>query len=321
MPHHRVLITDHPWSGLDVEEGILSPHDIELVDAPTSDEQTLCSLARDVDAITTCWAHVTEGVIRAAENCRVICRFGIGLDNIAIPAATERGIPVTNVPDYCVEEVADHTLALLLGLKRNIAFFHLRTKQGEYNLKSGPIMRRLHGRRLGLIGFGRIGRAVYERARSFGLEVVASTPSGNDYGTDCPMIAYEELLRTSDIISLHAPLTDATLHLVDARALSAMPPGVILVNTSRGGLIDAGALTDAIHSGHVAGAGLDVFEPEPPDLDLALYQHERVIVTPHAAFVSQESVMELRERVARQVLDVFSGHRPENVVNPDVLPD
>lgn len=208
MSKFRVLITDRPWADLELEKKILSPIGIELIDSPDESESTLQELATNVDAIATCWAEVTEQVIRSAKNCKVICRMGIGLDNIDIETASELKIPVTNVPDYCVEEVADHTLGLLLALKRNIGFFHRRTKQGKYNLKAGPPMQRLNGMRLGLIGFGRIGRAVYQRAKAFGLDVVVSTPSANQYGTDCPMLPLDELLQTSEIISVHAPLTD-----------------------------------------------------------------------------------------------------------------
>ncbi|MBT5017864.1 MAG: C-terminal binding protein [Planctomicrobium sp.] len=315
MSKYRVLLTDRPWADLEIEKKILSPIGVELIDSPDGSESSLQELAANVDAIATCWAEVTEKVVRSAKNCKVICRMGIGLDNIDIETASELKIPVTNVPDYCVEEVADHTMGLLLALKRNIGFFHQRTKQGEYNLKAGPPMQRLKGMRLGLIGFGRIGREVYQRARAFGLDVVASTPSGNQYGTDCPMLPLKELLQTSKIISLHAPLTDETQHLLDATAFEQMPAGVCIINTSRGPLIDPVALEQAIQAGKVAGAGLDVFDPEPPDLNDSLYQNEKVIVTPHAAFVSEEALTDLRTRVAMQIKTVLEGGVPENVVN------
>lgn len=315
----KLLITDHPWPGTEIERKILEPYSVEIIDAPAEDEETLSRLAKDVDAIACCWAEVTAAVIQAARNCRVICRMGIGLDNIDITAATENGILVTNIPDYCVEEVADHAMGLLLALARNIGFYHLRTKQGEYDLPAGPTMHRLRGRTLGLIGFGRIAQGVFHRARSFGLEVVATSASGNDFGSGCRMVTLDELLRSSDMISVHAPLTAETENLLNADSFSRMKQGTLIVNTSRGGLIDPDALWNAIQSGQVAGAGLDVLEPEPPDLSLPLYRDERVIVTPHAAFVSEESVTELRQRVAGQVVAVLNGENPENIVNPDVL--
>lgn len=312
---HRVLLTDHPWQGTEIEADILAQAGAELIDAPSADEATLSHLAANADAILTCWAQVTATVIESAAHCQIIARLGIGLDNIDIPAATRRGMLVTNVPDYCVEEVADHAVGLMLALARNIAFFHQRTKAGEYNLNAGPIMHRLRGRTLGLLGLGRIGRAVCEQGRALGLKVIAHTQSGNDHETGCPMVSLEQLLSRSDILSLHAPLNSASRHVLNEHTLSLCKPGLLLINTSRGPLIDPDALYSAIQSGRVAGAGLDVFEPEPPDLQAPLYQDERVIVTPHAAFVSEESLIELRRRASLQVVACLNGETPENVVN------
>lgn len=315
MSVSRILITDAPWGDADVERAILEPAGCRVIVAPRSDEQTLVDLVGNVEAIATCWARVTAAVIDAAPNCRHIARLGIGLDNIEIPAATSRGILVTNVPDYCVEEVAHHALAMLLAHARQIGFFHWRTKRGEYDLQAAASMRRLSQQTLGLLGFGRIARRLREMALGIGLNVVAHSPSGNDYHTGCEMVSFNDLLGRSDFLSLHAPLTDKTRYVIDAAALARMKPAAVLINTSRGGLIDHEALWPAIEQHRLAGAGLDVFEPEPPDLSQPLFQDERVIVTPHAAFVSEESVVELRERVARQVLDVLAGRTPEHVVN------
>jgi D-3-phosphoglycerate dehydrogenase len=245
--------------------------------------------------------------------------MGIGLDNIAVAVATDLRIPVTNVPDYCVEEVADHALALLLACSRNVAYFHLRTKRGEYRLQNGPSMRRVAGQRLGLFGLGRIGQKLAGRARGLGLKVIAHTASGNDYGVGCPMVSLDELLIQSDYISLHAPLTPATHHIFGLAQFEKMKRSAFLINTSRGGLIDHSGLWIALQQNLIAGAALDVFEPEPPDLSQPLFRDERVIVTPHAAFVSVESLIELRTRVAGQILEALSGRRPENVVNPHVF--
>jgi len=319
MASSRVLITDHPWPGIEIEQEILAPYGVDIIDAPDGSEATLSRLAVDVDAIATCWAKVTSKVIESATNCRIVCRMGIGLDNIHIPTATRLGILVTNIPDYCVEEVADHALAMLLSITRDVAFFHLRTKVKEYSLQAGPPMHRLKGRTLGLVGFGRTAQAVYHRAKAFGLNVIASTPSRQDYGTGCQMVDFEQLLAESDYLSLHSPLTDKNRHLFNAETLKKTRPGVVIVNTSRGALIDAAALWEAIQSGQVAGAGLDVFDPEPPELNDPLYQDERVVVSPHAAFVSEESLVELRQRVAHQIAAVLTGETPENVRNPEVL--
>src|SRR5262245_30552843 len=200
---YRVLLTDRAWPDTAIERGILEPAGIELVEAPDPGEATLSALAADADAIITNWAGVTEAVVRAARRCRVICRTGIGLDNISVATATALNIPVTNIPDYCVGEVADHALALLLACARNIAFFHARTKRGEYRLQEAPPMPRLAGKRLGLVGLGQIGRNLAGKARALGMEVIAHTRTGNDRGTDCRTVSLDQLLTESDFVSLH----------------------------------------------------------------------------------------------------------------------
>lgn len=314
----RVLITDRAWPDVEVERLILSPIGAEIVDSPAGDEATLIELARDVDAIGTCWAKVTPAVIEAASRCRVISRFGIGLDNIDIVTATARRIPVTYVPDYCVSEVATHALAMLLALVRKVTFFHLRTKQGEYRLQSGTKLRRISELQLGLVGFGRIAQELYAKARAIGFHVSACSRSGNAHGTDCPMVSFDQLLEQSDYISLHVPLTDESHGMFGSREFERMKRTACLINTSRGALIHPQALWQAIQSGTIAGAALDVFDPEPPDLSQPLYCDERVIVTPHAAFLSEESLSELRRRTATQIAQSLQGLRPGNVVNPQV---
>lgn len=315
---YRVLLTDRAWPSLDLERDILARGNAELIEAPDDSEATLISLAADVDAIATCWAQVTSNVIDAASNCRIISRLGIGLDNIDVSAATAKKIPVTNIPDYCIPEVADHTLGLLLGMTRKIAWFDQKAKQGQYDLSAAGPMYRLEGKTLGLFGFGRIARAVRERALSFGLTVIAHSASQRDYETGCEMVSLDDLLGRSDYLSIHAPLSPHTRQLFDKQAFPRMKSGVYLINTSRGGLIDHAALWEAIQSGIVSGAGLDVFDPEPPNLSDPLFQDSRVIVTPHAAFTSEESLVDLRTRVCQQILLVLQNEQPENLVNPEI---
>ena len=315
----RVLLTDRPWVDNSIERGILAAAGIELIEAPTSDEATLSRLVADCQAIMTCWAKVTRAVIAAAPGCRHVARLGIGLDNIDVAYATSQKILVTNVPDYCIEDVVDHALALLLGLARNVAFHYLQTKQGVYDLRAGQPLRRIAGQTLGLLGFGRTGQLLREKAQGLGLKVMAHSATGNDRGTGCEMVSQEELFRRSDFLSLHAPLNPQTKHVVNARTLATMKPHAVSINTSRGPLIDHGALWAALQANTIGGAGLDVFEPEPPNLADPLYSDARVIATPHIAFVSIESLINLRERTARQVVDVLQGRTPENVINPQVL--
>ena len=320
MKRHRVLLTDRAWPDWDIEQQILSEVDAELVAAPDTTEETLTRLAQSCDAIGTCWGKVTTKVIEAASQCRVISRFGIGLDNIDVETATQRGIPVANVPDYCVEEVSDHVIALLLTHARNIGFFHRRTKQGEYQLDAAPPMRRLAEQTLGIVGFGGIGRAVFRKASGLGLQVIAHSRSGNDHGTDCKMVSFDELVRRSDFVSLNLPLTPQTHHLLRAEVFASMKSTAVLINTSRGMLVHHGNLFEALKAGQIAGAALDVFDPEPPDLSLPLYQDERVILTPHAAFVSEESLIELRTRATTHIAQVLRGERPDCVVNGGQVP-
>lgn len=314
----RVLITDRAWPDSRLEQEILSEVGAEVYEASSDDEATLIEAARDADAIATCWAKVTRGVIDAAPRLKTIARLGIGLDNISVETATQRRIPVTNVPDYCVSEVSDHVMAMLLAAARKIAFFHQRTKQGEYKLQAGPPLRRISGQTLGLVGLGHIGRALVPKARAFGLNLIAHTKSGSDRGTGCRMVSLDELLSASDFISLNLPVTDESRGLLGAAQFARMKPHAWVINTSRGPLIDHDALWTALQSNKLGGAGLDVFDPEPPDLSLPLYQDERVIVTPHAAFLSEESLRDLRTRAAHQLADVLRGVRPENVVNPSI---
>ena len=211
-----------------------------------------------------------------------------------------------------------HALALLLACARKIGFFHSEIKRGKYDLQAAGPMHRLSQQTLGLIGFGRIAQALLPKARALGLRVVAHSPSGNDHGLGVPMVSLDELFETSDFISLHCPLNDKTRHLISSDALARIKPSAYIINTSRGGLIDSGALWDALQQSRIAGAGLDVFEQEPPDLSDPLLADPRVIASPHAAFVSVESLHDLRMRSAHQILAALQGERPVNVVNPQI---
>ena len=314
MPN--VLLTDHPWPETDIERRILGEAGHELVDAPDKSEGTLARLAADASAIATCWANVTEPVIDASRGCRVVARMGIGLDNIDVAACTARGIPVTNVPDYCVDEVADHAMAQLLAQARNVVHDDRAMKAGTYDVTGGPPMRRLRTQTLGIAGFGRCGQAVADRALAFGLRVIAWSKSGNAHGrTDVEMVPLDRLLTESDYLSLNVPLTDETRHLIDADALATMKPTAYLSNTARGPVVDQAALLDALNSGVIGGAALDVWDPEPPDMADPLIAHPRLLASPHAAFVSEESLVELRERATRQIVDVLAGRTPESIVN------
>lgn len=311
----RILITDRVWPELKIEEEIWKPLDPEIVEPPAHDAATIARMAVDVDAIAVCWDKVSPEALRGAKRCRIVARLGIGLDNIPLEVATELGMLVTNVPDYCVDEVAEHTLAVVLATARNIPIFHVQAKAGIYRLHVGREMHRVRGRTVGLLGLGRIAQAVAQRARGLGLNVLAWNRSGNSHGADVTMVSLDHLLANSDWVSVHLPSTPETRHLLRRPQFEKMKPTAWLINTSRGALLDQADLYQALVNNRLAGAALDVFDPEPPDLSQPLFRDERVIVTPHAAFHSAESVEELRIRVAHQILDTLQGRTPEGIVN------
>ena len=318
----KILVTDYAWRSLDRERRILEKVDATIISANDGDEDELSMLASDVDGILTCWKRISDKVIRNAPRCLAIGRYGIGLDNIDVRSATQAGIVVTNVPSYCVEEVSDHAMALLLSLARKITFYDRAIKNGVYDLRSQTPLYRISGKTLGIVGFGRTAKLLYRKAAGFGLKILACAPrlSNSQLGHhEVEVVTFPELLRRSDFISIHAPLTPDTRNLFDLEAFRQMKSSAFIVNTSRGDIIDANALLKALDEGLIAGAALDVFATEPPDLSDSLILHPRTIVTPHAAFNSEESLEELQETAATQMAHVLSGKLPPFVVNPEVL--
>ena len=318
----KVLITDYAWPSIEPERQVLAEIGAELIAAETGDEAELLTLAPMMDGILTCWQPVREPVIAAAENCQVIGRCGIGLDNIDVEAATECGIVVTNVPAYCIDEVSDHAMGLLLACARKISHFDRAVKEGTWDQNIGPAMRRIRGKTLGVIGFGRIARSIVPKARAFGFTINVCSPR-----TDPALIQHEgaqkvsfsELLATADFITVHAPLTPETQGMFSDAEFRAMKPSAYLINTARGGIVDTAALTAALHNGEIAGAGIDVLETEPPEQNEELLTLDNVVVTPHAAFISEESILDLEVSAAECVAQVLTGKIPESVVNPSVL--
>jgi D-3-phosphoglycerate dehydrogenase len=322
MSRFTVVVTDYAWPSLALERDILAGVGAEIVVEETGSDAALVELASGADAILTNWRHVPAEALEAASRCLVISRFGIGVDNIPVARATQLGILVTNVPGFCTDEVSDHALALLLACARRIVRFDRATCEGKWDLELASGLPRLRGQTLGLVGFGSIARRLVPKALGLGLEIVAFTPrltaerlpSGVRAASDL-----EELLRLSDYVSLHAPATPETRGLIGEAELRRMKPTAYIVNTARGALIDEDALRRAVEEGWIAGAALDVLSEEPPPRDHPLLGLERVIVTPHAAFLSETSITELSTRAARNVADVLCGRLPEAVVNRDVL--
>jgi D-3-phosphoglycerate dehydrogenase len=318
----RVLITDFAWKDLEIETRILSQASAALIVAKTASEDELGQMAPEADGILTCWKPVSGNVVRNARRCLAIGRFGIGLDNIDVSAATDAGILVTNVPAYCVDEVSDHAMALILSCARKIAFYDRNIKAGSYDLQAGPPLYRIRGKTLGIVGFGKIGKTLYAKARAFGLSAIVFDPhidSDAVASVGATPVSFVDLVRGSDFISIHAPLSSETAHLFKYETFREMKPTAIIVNTSRGDIIDCPALLAALNEGLLAGAGLDVLPQEPPMTGDELVANPRTVITPHAAFNSQESLVELRTTAAVQMADALSGRQPQNIVNPEVL--
>lgn len=319
----RVLVTDYVWPDLEPERAILGPLGIELVEAPDGSEETLAALARDADGILTCFAQVTPGVLGAAPRMKVVARYGVGVDNIAVDAATELGVAVTYVPDYCVDEVSDHVMAMLLAFNRRVIMFDAATRRDGWGSVDLDLpMTRLRGLAIGVVGFGRIGRATARKARAFGLRVLAADPFVDAEAVAAEggrLVDLDTLLAESDFVTLHSPLGDETRGMIGAAQLGRMKRSAFLINCARGPLIDEAALVEALSGGSIAGAGLDVLESNHPPADHPLFGMDGVIVTPHVAFYSPESTRELQRRAAESIADVLAGRMPGNLYNREVL--
>ena len=310
-----VLLTDHPWAGVDIEREVLGAAGAELAECPpgATPEQVL-ALCSGAAAIMTCWAPVTRAMVEAAPGLQVVARMGVGLDNIDRDAAAERDVVVTNVPDYCVEEVSDHVVALVHAWARGIVRYDRSVRGGDWLPAAFPL-RRVSELTVGVLGLGRIGARTAAKMSALGCRVLGHDPAGAAPGVPVTEVARDVLLAESDVVTVHVPLLPATHHLVDAAFLAAMRQGALLVNVSRGGLADTAAVTAALGSGHLGGAALDVLENEP-EIPSELIALDGAIVTPHVAFLSATSVAELRRRAAEDVADVLRGRAPRNAVRP-----
>lgn len=319
----KVVLTDHvfPEDSLVSEVKRLTGLDLEV--HHVKDEDRLIEITHDADAVLVEMAHITRRVVEKMERCRLIGRHGVGYDTLDVDAASDHGIMVCNVTDYCTSEVADQAIAMLLGLSRSLFRADQEVRSGGWDVYAACFTnRRLDGLTLGLIGLGNIGRAVAKRAQAFGIKVIAYDPYVSAEAIEAigaRKVELNDLLRQSDLVSLHLPLSAATHHTINAERLRLMKPSALIVNTSRGGLIDLAALTVALQEGQIAGAGLDVFEKEPPDRDDPLLKMPNVIVSPHSGFYSAQSMFDLHSRQAQQVAAALEGRRPDNLLNPAVL--
>ena len=315
-----VLLTDHAWPDDTVERSVVEGAGFTLVTgpaepAPAEQIEHLAKLHRP-QAVLTCWAPVTGEAIAQSPDLRIVARLGVGLDNIAVDAATRRGIWVTNVPDYCVEEVSDHAVGMVLAWSRGLVSLDRAVRAGEWN-PAGAHLRRLSELTCGVVGFGRIGRATVRKLAAFGAPILVSDPALGSDASGFEPVSLDELLVRSDVVILHAPLTEKTRHLIGAAELAMMPRGSLLVNVSRGGLVDTAAVIAALDEGRLGAVALDVLESEP-DVPDALRENPNAILTPHVAFSSDASVIELRRRAAEEVVRVLRGESPCHPCNRPV---
>lgn len=314
-----VAVTDYTFPALDVEEAILRPLGARIVAGQAKGAEALLPLVRDADAVITQFAPVNAEVIAAMSRARVIVRYGIGVDNVDLEAARQRAIPVCNVPDYCIDEVADHTLAFILALTRQVVAHCMHLRGGQWGLATTlERLWNLRDQTVGIIGFGRIGREVAARLGPFkcrrlvfdpGVSAAAIAASG------CESASFDSLIERSDIVTLHCPSTPQTRKLLNAAAFARMKQGAIVVNLARGDLIDTGALVAALQLEHLGGAALDVCDPEPIPLDSPLRSLPNVILAPHIASASVKAVHTLRKTAARIAASALRGDPLPNVVN------
>ena len=321
MPNLLVGLSDSVFPNLDPARGVLSRIGAELRQATEATPAAIVQVASDADALLVTYAKITAEMIRQMPRCRIISRFGIGVDNVDLAAATEAGIVVTKVPDYCIDEVSDHTLALLLSLVRKIPSSSARTHAGRWEMKAVVPIHRLRGSVLGLVGFGRIPQLVTPKAKSFGMHVLAYDPFvGPEVAEKAgvELVDLTQLLARSDYVSIHSPLVPETRNLFNTETFGKMKRGSYLVNTARGPIVDEAALAAALDAGQLAGAALDVMAQEPPPVS-PLFGRDNVIITPHTSFYSEESLVELQIKAAEEVASVLTGQAPRNPVNPEAL--
>jgi len=328
MSKLKVVITDFDYGDLDIERPILEAAGARVVGLQAKSEADLFEEARDCDAIMNQYARVGAETIARMESCRVIARYGIGVDIVDVEAATRKGILVTNVRDYCTDEVADHAIGLWLALTRKLFQYNAAAHKGVWRWQTGRPVHRIQGRTMGIVSFGRIGQAIAHRAKAFGIELIAYDPyipEGLAESKGARRVGKGEILARSDYLMMQVPMTPETRHFLGEKEFQQMKRGVIVVCTGRGPTIDNGALCRALKDGRVAGAGLDDPEEEPakrktwdPSAN-PLFSLDNVIVTSHVAYYSEESIRLARETAASEVARVLKGERPLNPVN-DVIP-
>jgi D-3-phosphoglycerate dehydrogenase len=320
MARYKVVITDFGEADYTPEAEVFraSGLDVELVrlNARTADD--LFPTVADADGLIVQWVHITRAVMQQLTRCKVISRYGIGVDMVDLPAASEHGIMVCNVPDYCIEEVSTHTMAFVLALNRHLLIHNAHVHGGKWGGAPGGAPTRLSSQTIGIVGLGNIGREVARKAQGLGLKVLGFDPyltpeRASALGVE--LVNLEDLLRRADYVTLHCPLTDETRHLIGEKQLALMKPTAYLINVARGPVVDQPALYKALASGRIKGAAADVLEQEPPATDDPLLGLDNFIVTPHVASWTTEASQQLRRETAQNVVVTLQGQRPRAIVN------
>lgn len=313
----RVVVLDGGYDNWDTERRVLAPLGAEVVVRPCDrDPARVLAAIGDAAGVLVRESPVGREAIASAPALRGIVRYGIGTDNIDLEAARERGIKVANVPDYGSEEVSDQAMALLLGVVRRVAARDRAVRRGAWNLARSERMHRVAGRALGLVGYGRIARAFERKMRGMGVARVLVSDPAVTIAEGAQVVDLDTLCREADFVSLHAPLTAATRHMINAASIALMKPGAIIVNTARGALIDEQALVAALAEGRIGGAALDVYEFEPPRKDHPLFALDNVVLSDHTGWYSEESVEELQTKAAEEMARILRGDTPRHWVNP-----
>lgn len=322
MKKWKVFITDWEFADLCYEEEVLRHDQIELVPVQCRTEEEVMTVCRSADALINQYAPISRKVIAALDHCKAISRYGVGVNTIDLEAATEKGICVSNVPDYCKDEVADHALALLLSWTRKVTLANQYVKGGRWDFKVTKPIYRLRGRVLGLVGFGMIPQSLAEKVKPLGLQVIAYDPYvKEEFAKErgVKLVTLEELCQQADLISVHAPLTKSTTGMISKDQFRLMKKEAVIINTSRGPVIDEGALIEALSNGEIAGAALDVLVEEPIRPNHPLLSMDNVILTPHVAWYSNEAAAEMRNKAAKGILDVLVNREyPKYLVNKEV---
>ena len=315
----KIIITDCDHPSVEIEKKILSEINPELTLETCKTEEDVIAVASDADGIINQYAPITRRVIESLKRCKVVARYGVGVDNIDVKAATENNIIVANVPDYCLDEVSTHALGLILACARKIIFLDRKVRERTWDFKIAKPLFRTQGKILGLFGLGRIARMVAQKASGFGFRIIAYDPYVSKVDGGIKLVKFSQLLSDSDFVSIHVPLTVETRHSFGENELKAMKKTAYLINTSRGPIVDEKALYVALKEKWIAGAALDVMEKEPPDWENLLLKLDNLIITPHISFYSEESYVELKTKVAESVRSVLKGELPRAMVNPQVI--